>query len=69
MDALGKPPLLFEMQNIRQRETRIKTSGQYLDVLSHLFPTDVREKCVPCYFGYLFFYPSFDVSVLLNSVK
>lgn len=36
MDTLGTPLLLFEMQIMRQRETRIKTSGEHLGVLSHL---------------------------------
>lgn len=59
MDTLGKVLLLFEMQNMRQRETRIKTSGQHLSVLSHLFLTDVAKKCIPCCFGYFFLFSRF----------
>lgn len=44
MDTLGKPLLLFEMQNMRERETRIKTSREHLGVLSHLFPTDLGRN-------------------------
>lgn len=76
MDTLGKPLLLFEMQNMRQRESRIKTSGERLGVLSHLFPTDLGENVSPVilgslvYFRFVFFFlDSSVVFVLLNSVK